>query len=445
MRSRRGWLRLSALSCIIRRDAGVMRSYFRLLFTLLWQPGASLRQLSQRAPFGPAAVVAFAVTAIYVPVTGVLAYYAQGGGLRIVDVRPGRAALGPALISHLPGAATSALLFVLFIALVYVPFAILIANLFERRLGFGRSLRESFAPTAACALSCFSISLLVALLPAVIISWQSSQLSAGALVGYFVLLIVIPLPIFAVLMTITLATIFRIGWAAAAMTTLISFLSLLCLPVLAQVFSFVCASPFLLLLLIFLLRDRLGDLLQTQRARQAFKQNLEAATLNPADASAHYNLGLVYQQRGEFEAAEKSFRRAIEIDPTEVDANYQLGRMARAQGRLAEAIADFETVVRQAPAHSQHEVWREIAHTYLEAKQYEDALRMIDRFLAERPSDAEGRYWRGQALAAVGRSAEAEAEMKTCIEAVRTSPAYKYRREQEWLKLAEQFLRERRV
>jgi len=427
------------------RNAGVMRTYFRLLFTLLWQPGASLRQLSQRAPVGLAAGVAFAVAAIYVPVTGVLAYYAQGGGLRIVDTPTGRPGLGPALISHLPGAAMSALLFVLFTTLLYVPFAILIANLFERRHSFSRSLRETFAPTAACALSCFSISLLVALLPAAVISWQGSQLSAGALVGYFVLLILIPVPIFAVLMTITLGTIFRIGRAAAAMTTLLSFLSLLCLPVLSQVFNFVCASPFLLLLLIFLLRERLGDVFQTQRARQAFKQNLEASTLNPADASAHYNLGLLYQQRGEFEAAEKSFRRAIEIDPSEVDANYQLGRMARVQGRLAEAIAHFETVVRQAPAHSQHEIWREIAHTYLEAKQYEDALAMIDRFLVERQSDAEGRYWRGQALAAVGRSSEAEAEMKSCIEAVRTSPAYKYRREQEWLKLAEQFLRERRA
>ena len=36
-------------------------------------------------------------------------------------------------------------------------------------------------------------------------------------------------------------------------------------------------------------------------ARRSFKQNLEATTLDPADASAHYNLGLLYYQRGEYE------------------------------------------------------------------------------------------------------------------------------------------------
>ena len=54
----------------------------------------------------------------------------------------------------------------------------------------------------------------------------------------------------------------------------------------------ILASPFLLLMLFFLLRGYLARVTRTQRARESFKQNLEAATLNPADASAHYNLGL---------------------------------------------------------------------------------------------------------------------------------------------------------
>ena len=51
-------------------------------------------------------------------------------------------------------------------------------------------------------------------------------------------------------------------------------------------------------------RLRQRHVTRNQRARESFKQNLEAATLNPADASAHYNLGLIHQQRSELKLRE---------------------------------------------------------------------------------------------------------------------------------------------
>ena len=422
-----------------------MITYFKLLFMLLWEPVRSTRQLSQRAPLAFSAVVAWLVSTLYILVISTLAFYAQSSGLK-----PGvngfiGFGIGGSWPTQILSAMLTGLLFVLFTTLIYIPFAILVANLFERRLTVGNAFRENYGPMAACGLSNLTVALVITLLPALVIAWQGASLEASALVGFFVFLIVIPLPIFFSLLTVTTRVIFNLSWASAAIVSLLSFLSLFWLPILTQVFSFVCASPFLLLLLVFLLRERIGDILQNQRSRQAFKQNLEAATLNPMDSSAHYNLGLLYQQRGELDLAEASFKRAIEIDDTEVDAHYQMGRIARERERFSDSIKHFETVVRQAPAHHQYDVWREIARTYLEAHQHEDALKMLDRFLQERPSDAEGHYWRGKALAAMGRTAEAEAEMSTCIESVRSAPAFKYRREQQWLHLAEQFLRERRA
>ncbi|HVF91752.1 MAG TPA: tetratricopeptide repeat protein, partial [Blastocatellia bacterium] len=162
---------------------------------------------------------------------------------------------------------------------------------------------------------------------------------------------------------------------------------------------------------------------------------------NPADASAHYNLGLIYQQRGQVEEAKASFRRAVEIDPGETDAHYQLGRIAREQGRPPEAIAHFEATVQRDQEHSQHEIWREIGRTYFQAGQYEDARNALERFLQRRPSDAEGRYHYGLTLQKLGREQDAAAEMRACIEAVRSSPAYKYRAERRWMNEAEAFLR----
>jgi tetratricopeptide (TPR) repeat protein len=150
---------------------------------------------------------------------------------------------------------------------------------------------------------------------------------------------------------------------------------------------------------------------------------------------------LIYQQRGQREEAKASFQRAIEIDPDEIDAHYQLGRIAREEGRLAEAIAHFDSVVSRFPEHSQSEAWREIGWTYFQAGQYEDARAAFERFIERRPSDAEGRYRYGLTLHQLGRRDDAATEMNACIEAVRTSPAYKYRAEKHWASEAESFLR----
>jgi len=100
--------------------------------------------------------------------------------------------------------------------------------------------------------------------------------------------------------------------------------------------------------------------------------------------------------------------------------------------------------VRLDPAHSQNEIWRETGLVYYDAGQFQDALEMFDKFLDNRPSDAEARYWRGMTLYKLGRESDAAQEMQSCVESVRTAPAYKYRFDRRWMNLAENFLRERR-
>jgi tetratricopeptide (TPR) repeat protein len=435
-----------------------MFTNLRLLFGLLWQPMSAIRALRDRAPVAFAAAAALLMTWVYSLVAVVMAGYVQAGGRPHPAPELGapgygvRAFFAAALVGSSVRALMTAAMIVLFIAVIYVPFVILIANLFEQRASFSLVIREEYAAMASCALTSQAVCLLVTLLPALLIGWQGAWLRTEAVVGYFLLVVVIPLPVFAWLMTLATGTIFQIGrtgqvgrmnWIAAAGTVLISFLSFFLMPLFMDATSFVCASPLLMILLLFLLRDRVDDFVRSQRSRQSFRQNLQAATLNPADASAHYNLGLLYQQRGELDAAIRSFARAIEIDPGETDAHYQLGRVARWQHRLSDAVRHFEQVIRQDDAHSHHEIWREAALVYYSAGQYTNALEMFDKFLQQRPSDAQARYWRGMTLFNLGRAGEAVSEMQTCIETVKTAPAYKYRTERQWLHLAQNFLRER--
>jgi tetratricopeptide (TPR) repeat protein len=232
----------------------------------------------------------------------------------------------------------------------------------------------------------------------------------------------------------SIARAFGISLATAFATMFFGSLAL-------RLLSGVLGSPFLLILLFFLLRGYFVDIMGTQRAKAAFKQNLESATLNPADASAHYNLGLIHQSRGELDAARERFERALQIDDSEIDASYQLGRIARQQKRYADAIQNFEHVVARDPAHSLHEIWREVAATYIAAGQFEDARNALEQFLEHRPSDPEGLYLMGRAHAGLGHKHEATNLMQACIDAVKTAPAYKYRASKRWLNEAQQFIK----
>jgi len=94
---------------------------------------------------------------------------------------------------------------------------------------------------------------------------------------------------------------------------------------------------------------------------------LEASALNPHDAGAQYQLGLIYQQRRQYGEAIQRFQNAVAIDPREADAHFQLGRIAREQGRLNDALAHFQTVLDLDDKHSQNEILREIGGLYLAA------------------------------------------------------------------------------
>jgi tetratricopeptide (TPR) repeat protein len=429
-----------------------MLDWLKPLLMMFYAPARGMALVRERAPLGQAALVAFA------------AY----GAHELYSVAPRLAGVGALREAFVLSA--SALLAV---GLFFVPIAIFVANLLERRASFGVVVQQEYAALASTMFYGWAAAS-IASLPLVALSRVSGIEARTTLeaatrlrrlsqdvraageqadprqvnevltlsLPFLLALLLSPSLIFAVWATVAVREVFRFSWLRAAVVVVLS--GVLMVPamlVMALLFSTLFGSPFLLLLMFFLLRGHFAEVMRTQRARASFKQNLEASTLNPADASAHYNLGLIHLSRKELDAARERFRRAVEIDEDEVDSHYQLGRIARMQNRYGDAIAHFGEVVTRDPAHAQHEIWREIGATYLAAGQNDDALDALDKFLERRQSDAEALYLKGRALAGVGRAREAVDAMRACVEAVKTSPAYKYRTDKRWLNEAQQFLR----
>lgn len=431
-----------------------MTDWLRFLAMIFYAPVRGMREIRERGSLAPVAFFAFLVQAAYAFITDKLSGF---GGF----VGGGR------IVSELFQSAITIVL----VAVVMVPILTLVANMFERRGSFRVVITQEYAPVAATMFYVLTAANVISILIAVLLHFTglqdqqvaamiqnaeqtramlpqgpqfdlaAEQLKNPAVVAQSLFLMP-KLALFAIGTVVGVKDVFRTSFVRSFAICLVSGVAaVFLLPIAASLFSGVLGSPFLLFLLFILLRGYFSDIMGTHRAKAAFKQNLESATLNPADASAHYNLGLIHQSRGELDAARERFERALQIDDGEIDASYQLGRIARQQKRYADAIQNFEHVVTRDPAHSLHEIWREVAATYIAAGQFEDARNALEQFLEHRPSDPEGLYLMGRAHAGLGHKREANNLMQACIEAVKTAPAYKYRASKRWLNEAQQFIK----
>ncbi len=166
--------------------------------------------------------------------------------------------------------------------------------------------------------------------------------------------------------------------------------------------------------------------------QQSFRRHLEATTLNPRDADAHYQLGLIYEQRRNSGEAETRFRKAVEIEPDDADYLLSLGRLLRETDRAAEALPLLDRAARINEKARSGEVLRELGAAHLALGNAEEALRRLEAFVDRREYDPEGLVFYGQALVRVGRTKEARSAFERAIEAVATAPSYRAGQVRKW-------------
>ncbi len=323
--------------------------------------------------------------------------------------------------------ATSTLSGIFSLALLYVP-ATLLAMVFLEPVGsFGVAFRRDYGPFLACTLSAWAASHLPFGLAALVVPE-----SLGGLLAALVLWAG-GLAYFTALMVCAARTVFGARTPSAVAAVLLGFLGYS-----LEGFLPLLASPFLLYWGYQLFYGEIGAVTGAFGARQSFKRHLEAATLNPRDAGAHYQLGLIHQQRRQLTEASERFRKAVEIDPGELDAHYQIGRIAREQKRYEDAIRHFEDVVSRDEKYARYEIWREIGATYVESGTFQHARWALEKYTAQRTHDPEGLCLLGETLARLGDKDAARTQFDSCIEAAETSPGYRRREVWRWRKRAEQ-------
>lgn len=317
------------------------------------------------------------------------------------------------------------------LAIAYVPGILLVGRMLT---GFGvnADFRRDYAPLLTCAAMAWT----VANVPLLLANWMLRPAAPAAAV--------LSLAWFLILMFFAVRTVLGTGSGQALTVVAFSWIGPVAATFLWGPLHFLLgwlASPFFLFYAWYFLGGEIGSLGSGLRTRQNFRRNLEAATVNPHDAEAQYQLGLIAQDRRQFSEAIDRFNKAIAINPAETDAHFQLGRIARQQARLNDALSHFQTVLDQDDKHHQSEILRELGALYIAAGQFEHAANELATYIERRPYDPEGLYYYGQALEGLHRTPEAIEIYKRCVESASTAPRYIQRSVAKWSRLAQKQLR----
>lgn len=241
----------------------------------------------------------------------VLAALAVGFVLHFGDV-PLREPMSPALrfISFAPG---SYLVPLILLAGVVVP-AILLLRSFGGQGSFSVLLNNDYVSLLTCAL----------------MAWAAAYLPL-MLLRLFALDLIDTPPVYAgfnalaaVLTAFAVRAIYGAGFFAAIGITAVAWAAGAAGAYVIGIVGGLLASPLLLIFLWFAFGSNIRSLGDVMRQRQHFQRQLEVSTANPHDADAHYQLGLIHQQRKQFSEAVARFERAVKIDPSMADAHLQL-------------------------------------------------------------------------------------------------------------------------
>jgi tetratricopeptide (TPR) repeat protein len=219
-------------------------------------------------------------------------------------------------------------------------------------------------------------------------------------------------------------------------------LSWFTLPVFYVLTTFLLALPFFIILpLLYIFIMRFRELVSVKSSLNSFRRHLHTLTLNPRNADAHYQLGLLHFRNAHMEAARGYFEQALAIDPQEPEYHYHMGRICEAQEKWPKALEEYEAAYRLNPGYGLGDIFREVGKAYLHTAQLDKAIEFLTFFLERRGSDPQGRYWLAVALQRSGRIDEMRAQLNLVLDQARSNPRFFRKGNRAWIYQARMLLR----
>lgn len=133
----------------------------------------------------------------------------------------------------------------------------------------------------------------------------------------------------------------------------------------------------------------------------AFAAYLEMTNQRPHDSPFYVNLGIFYQEMGDYEQAGRAFRHALDLDLNDQDALYYLGNLYQQLGMPKEAISQYSRLTELNPRFP--DAYSKLGELYGGQGQYGKSIEQYQRALAINSLDTNALLNIGLAYQAVGK------------------------------------------
>ncbi|MEH2091296.1 tetratricopeptide repeat protein [Nostoc sp.] len=144
------------------------------------------------------------------------------------------------------------------------------------------------------------------------------------------------------------------------------------------------------------LQDHRANHLDT--AEQLYRQVIEK---QPDYSEALYGLGMLAQQKGELQEAQKHLSAASQVQPNSVKIWFSLGNLLQGQGQLPEAEAAYQKAIALRP--DAGTIYNNLGYTLQQQEKWEDAIASYQKALEFQPNCIEAEINLANALFAQGK------------------------------------------
>ena len=147
---------------------------------------------------------------------------------------------------------------------------------------------------------------------------------------------------------------------------------------------------------------------------RALAKMQEASRLDPRRPDVPLQIGTLYMKQGDFANATTMLQQVRDLDPNAPEPYVALAQAQEAQNQPQQAIATLNDLLARSPRY--YDAYDKIAVLYNSLGDSSDAQTTLERAAAIEPHSASDHLWRGKFLIPLGRTSEAESELRTAGE-----------------------------
>jgi len=204
--------------------------------------------------------------------------------------------------------------------------------------------------------------------------------------------------------------------------------------------SWLIGNPIIALIVIlalYLMIDRtyygfVPDPLQLFRVARRIRDLQRIISINPHDARSLKELGIYMVERKYYPKALEYFTMASSKMSDDPEFNYYYGIALARNGDVEGGATLVDRALHLSPGLKYGDPYLAMAEVYIERRDYNKALPLLEHFLKMRNSSTRGLYQMGLVQSRIGDMGARREYLKKAVSAFRDSPRYKRKMERIW-------------